>query len=111
MANDAMLAPGAGEHGEWVAQIERVELGTEWTFRSDFHENCFRCERLHKVYTLLLNMNYNPALTVGESTLEIYGMRSIKLAVFSNESFVAALAEHLLPWDLAYAANFLADES
>ncbi len=29
----------------------------------------------------------------------------------SNESFVAALAEHLLPWDLAYAANFLADES
>ena len=38
-------------------------------------------------------------------------MGSIKLAVFSNESFVAALAEHLLPWDRAYAANFLADES
>ena len=42
-------------------------------------------------------------------------MRSIKLAVFlmlvTIQSFVAALAEQLPPWDLAYAANFLVDES
>ena len=71
MANDAMLAAGAGEQGEGVAQVERVEGAAEGAFRGDVHENCFRCERLHKVYTLLLNMGYHPALTVGESTQEI----------------------------------------